>query len=85
MVFLTALALFAFVVLPVLDSYMRQNAGTGAEQVLARFDGKELTRSRVEFFTQNHRATIGFLRDVAQDTLAAGKQPRNRWLCWATG
>ncbi|MDE0866499.1 MAG: hypothetical protein OSA98_22185, partial [Rubripirellula sp.] len=76
MVFLTALALFAFVVLPVLDSSMRQNAETGAEQVLARFDGQKLTRSRVEAFTRNHRDTLEFLRDLANRTIKQGKYPR---------
>ena len=76
MVFLTALALFAFVVLPVLDQYMRQNAGTGNEQVLATFDGQDLTRARVEAFTRNHQLTLQFLQELGQRTLASGKQPR---------
>ena len=76
MVFLTGLALFAFVVLPVLDQYMRQNAGTRNEQVLATFDGQNLTRERVEGFTRGHRATLFFLQDLAQRTLESGRQPQ---------
>ncbi len=76
MVFLTALALFAFVVLPVLDQYMRQNAGTRNEQVLATFDGQKLTRERVDGFTRGHRATLFFLQDLAQRTIKDGRVPQ---------
>jgi hypothetical protein len=76
MVFLTALALFAFVVLPVLDQYMRQNEGTRNEQVVATFDGQKLTRERAEGFTRGHRATLMFLEDLAQRTLANGGRPQ---------
>ncbi|MCP4974334.1 MAG: hypothetical protein GY914_11805, partial [Prochlorococcus sp.] len=76
MVFLTGLALFAFVVLPVLDQYMRQNAGTRNEQVLATFDGQNLTRERVDGFTRGHRATLFFLQDLADRTLKSGRTPQ---------
>ncbi len=76
MVFLTGLALFAFVVLPVLDQYMRQNAGTRNEQVLATFDGQNLTRERVDGFTRGHRATLFFLQDLANRTLKDGRTPQ---------
>ena len=76
MVFLTGLALFAFVVLPVLDQYMRQNAGTGNERVLATFDGQNLTQERVDGFTRGHRATLFFLQDLAARTLKDGRQPQ---------
>lgn len=76
MVFLTGLALFAFVVLPVLDQYMRQNAGTRNEQVLATFDGQKLTRERVDGFTRGHRATLFFLQDLAQRTIKDGRVPQ---------
>ena len=76
MVFLTGLALFAFVVLPVLDQYMRQNAGTGNEQVLATFDGQNLTRERVAGFTRGHRTTLFFLQDLADRTIKNGRTPQ---------
>jgi hypothetical protein len=76
MVLLTGLALFSFVVLPVVDSYMRRNAGTGGDAVVARYDGKELTRNRVEYFTRNHHATVQFLAKLAQETLDRGGIPR---------
>ena len=76
MIFLTGLALFAFVVLPVLDTYMRRNAGMAGDRVVARFDGQELTQNRVEYFTQNHLATLQFLSALAQETMNRQGSPR---------
>ena len=76
MVLLTGLAMFAFVVLPVLDSYMRRNAGTGGDEVIAKFGGVNLTRGRVDFFTRNHQSTIRFLRELAEATISRGGVPR---------
>ncbi len=76
MVLLTGLALFAFVVLPVVDSYMRRNAGSGGERVVAKFDGKSLTQNRVDYFTRNHNETVGFLTKLAQATIERGGVPR---------
>ena len=73
MVFLTGLAIFAFVVLPVLDQYMRQNQGTGEQQVMATFDGQELTRARIEGFNRNHRMTYEFLVELGQRTTKSGR------------
>ena len=73
MVFLTGLAIFAFVVLPVLDQYMRQNQGTGEQQVMAKFDGQELTRARIEGFNRNHRMTYEFLVELGQRTTKSGR------------
>ena len=47
MVLLTGLAMFAFVGLPVVDSYMRKNSGSGGNPVIAKYGGKELTHSGV--------------------------------------
>tara|TARA_R110002049_G_scaffold47902_3_gene138524 strand:+ start:47255 stop:49927 length:2673 start_codon:yes stop_codon:yes gene_type:complete len=76
MVFLTALALFAFVVLPAMDSYMRRG-GTGVTDAeLASFDGKPLKRSRVEYLTRNHQSTVRFLRELAEETIRRGGAPQ---------
>ncbi len=76
MVLLTGLAMFAFVVLPVLDTYMRRGSTGGADQVVAEFDGVKLTRSRVEYLTRNHQSTIRFLRELAENTISRGGVPR---------
>ncbi len=66
MVLLTGLALFAFVVLPVLDTYMRRQMGTIGDEVVATFDRTQLTRNRVEYFTRNHQSTVRFLVELAE-------------------
>ncbi len=76
MVLLTGLALFAFVVLPVVNSYMRRNSGSGGDRVIAKFDGKSLTQNRVDYFTRNHHDTVGFLAKLADDTLERGGIPK---------
>lgn len=76
MVLLTGLALFAFVILPVVDSYMRQNTGGGGNAVVAKFDGTSLTQNRVEYFTRNHNELVGFLVKLAEATLQRGGVPR---------
>src|SRR6056297_1881723 len=78
MVFATLLALVSFVVLPILQTYMQQQGGpgTGANPVVAKYEGGELTRSRVDYFTQNHQATVRFLHDLALETIARGGVPR---------
>lgn len=76
MILLTGLALFAFVVLPVIDTYMRQNSGGGGDAVAASFKGNEISRNRVEYFTRNHNSTINFLNDLAMETVARGGVPR---------
>ena len=77
MVFLTGLALFAFVVLPAMDSYMRRGGGgSGTDAELASFDGKPLKRSRVEYLTRNHQSTVRFLRELAEETIRRGGAPQ---------
>ena len=76
MVLLTGLALFAFVALPVLDTYMRRNSGDIASNVVATYEGTELTRGRVDYFTRNHQATVRFLVDLAQETIRLGGFPK---------
>jgi len=76
MVLLTGLALFAFVVLPVVDSYMRKNTGSGGDSVVASFDGKDLTQNRVDYFTRNHNETVEFLSKLANATIERGGVPR---------
>ncbi len=76
MVCLTGLALFAFVVLPMLDTYMRRNAGTIGEEVVATFDGTQLSRNRVEYFTRNHQSTVRFLVELAEETIRRGGVPQ---------
>lgn len=76
MVFLTGLALFAFVVLPVVDSYMRRGMAGGGTDVVARFDDTVLTSSRVEYFTRNHQSTVRFLVELAELTIKRGGYPK---------
>ncbi|TWT49252.1 hypothetical protein Pla22_44450 [Rubripirellula amarantea] len=78
MVFLTLLALLSFVVLPVVQTYLQQSGGMGGggNSVVAKFNGAELTRSRVDYFTRNHQSTVRFLNDLAEETIAKGGVPR---------
>ncbi|MEM9586039.1 MAG: hypothetical protein AAGA03_02055 [Planctomycetota bacterium] len=78
MVVLTGLALFSFVVLPALDSYLRRSGGAAqmADPVVATFDGKEIRQSREINFTRNHLSTLRFLSELAQQTIDRGGAPR---------
>ncbi|MEM9367026.1 MAG: hypothetical protein AAGD07_13615, partial [Planctomycetota bacterium] len=69
MVALVALSMFAFVVLPAVDSYMRRSGGAMGDPVVARFDGREITQSRVSLTTQTHTAVVRFLNDLAMVTI----------------
>lgn len=68
--------MFAFVVLPVMDTYMRRGASGGGEAVVAQFDGITLTQARMDSLTRNHAATVRFLRELAELTIADGGVPR---------
>lgn len=76
MVLLTLLALFAFVVLPALDTYLRRGGGSNSDPVVAEYDGISLTQSRVARATQQHRAVVGFLSDLGQETIRRGGVPQ---------
>ncbi|MBL6725859.1 MAG: hypothetical protein ISQ09_12295 [Rubripirellula sp.] len=76
MVLLTGLALFAFVALPVLDTYMRRSSGAVGSDVVATYSGHELTRGRVDYFTRNHQSTVRFLVELAQETISRGGVPQ---------
>ncbi len=76
MVFATLLALISFVVLPILQTYLQQRSGAGSDAVVAKYTGMELTQSRVNYFTQNHAATVRFLADLANETIKRGGVPR---------
>jgi hypothetical protein len=76
MVLLTALALFAFVVLPVMDTYMRRSAGAIGDEPVATFGKTKLTRNRVDYFTRNHQSTVRFLVELAQETIDRGGTPQ---------
>ncbi len=76
MIFATLLALVSFVVLPVLQTYMQTRGGAGSDVVLAKYNGKDLTATRVNYFTQNHASTVRFLADLAQETINRGGVPR---------
>jgi hypothetical protein len=76
MVVLTGLALFAFVVLPALQTYMSQNSGGAGEATAASFSGTNLSYNRVNYFTRNHNSTIRFLNELATETIAKGGVPR---------
>lgn len=76
MVLLTLLALFSFVVLPALDSYLRRGGGINSDPIAAEYDGIELTRGRVARTTQNHAAVVRFLSELAQSTMKKGGMPQ---------
>ncbi|QDT06377.1 hypothetical protein K227x_47860 [Rubripirellula lacrimiformis] len=76
MIFATLLALVSFVVLPILQTYLQKQAGAGNDVVVAKYDGMDLTQNRVSYFTQNHAATVRFLADLANQTIARGGVPR---------
>jgi hypothetical protein len=76
MILLTGLALFAFVVLPVVQSSMNNGMVSSGDGVVARFNDIELTGSRVEYFTRNHQSTVRFLVELAEATIARGGYPR---------
>lgn len=76
MVCLTLLALFSFVVLPALDTYMRRGGGMNSNPVAATYDGTELTRTHVARTTQNHSAVVRFLSELANLTLKRGGVPQ---------
>lgn len=75
MVLLTGLALFAFVALPALQSYLQRGGVSSGDPVVARFDGRPVRRSRVAMFTRSHQAIVRFLRELAQVTIARGGAP----------
>ncbi|TWU26246.1 hypothetical protein Pla52o_00990 [Novipirellula galeiformis] len=76
MVLLIMLAMFSFVVLPALDTYLRQGAGGGGDTKLASFDGIEISQNRVSYMTQNHQSMVRFLRELAERTILEGGSPK---------
>ncbi|TWT68252.1 hypothetical protein [Crateriforma conspicua] len=76
MVALTLLALFAFVVLPALQSYLQSGATVGADPVFATFDGTPVKASRVDYFTQSHNSVVRFLNELADETIRRQGTPR---------
>ena len=76
MVVLTALSLFAFVVLPALDTYLRSGAANTSDVTVANFNGAPLKQSRIDYFTRNHNTTVRFLHKLAEETIKRGGVPR---------
>ncbi|QDT10066.1 hypothetical protein [Planctomycetes bacterium K23_9] len=76
MVVLVGLSMFAFVVLPAMEQYLRSGASGGADAKLAEIDGVAINRSRVDNFTRNHQTTVRFLRELAEETIQRGGAPR---------
>ena len=76
MVLLTILALFSFVFLPALDTYMRRGGGVNSDPVAATFDGADLTRNQVGRTTQNHAAVVRMLNELADETMKRGGVPQ---------
>ena len=76
MIVLTLLSIFAFVVLPTVEQYMRSAGGGNVDAQVASFDGVPLYRSRVDNFTRNHNSTVRFLRELAEETIRRGGSPR---------
>jgi hypothetical protein len=77
MVLLTLLALFSFVVLPSIAMY-QQRVGMvgGGETTMATFDGGEFDVNKVNYFTRTHYATLQFLNELAEKTIARGGSPK---------
>jgi hypothetical protein len=75
MVALTLLALFSFVILPAVQTYMQKKSGN-RDAVVAKFGGVDLTESRVAYFTQHHYKTVQFLSELASETIKRGGTPR---------
>ena len=75
MVFLTLLALFAFVVLPAMQGYLTRQGGGGSDPIVGEIDGKPINASRMDYFTQNHQSTVRFLNDLATVTIKRGGVP----------
>jgi hypothetical protein len=75
MVALTLLALFSFVILPAVQTYMQKKSGN-RDAVVAKFGGVDLTESRVAYFTQQHYKTVQFLSELASETIKRGGTPR---------
>ena len=75
MAFLILLAMFAFVVLPSLTTYM-QRGGMGGDSVAATYDGIEVTRSSLQRTTQQHVSVVRFLQQLAEETIRRGGMPQ---------
>ncbi|TWU35291.1 hypothetical protein Q31b_53870 [Novipirellula aureliae] len=76
MVVLIGLAMFSFVVLPALQTYLQRNQGAGDQVMVATFDGKSFSESRVAYLTRNHGSTVRFLRELAEETIRRGGMPK---------
>ncbi len=75
MAFLILLAMFAFVVLPSLTTYM-QRQGPGGDPVAATYDGIEVRRSSLQRTTQQHVGVVRFLQALAEETIRRGGMPQ---------
>ncbi|MEM0926935.1 MAG: hypothetical protein AAGJ83_12915, partial [Planctomycetota bacterium] len=74
---LILLAMFAFIVLPVVSDYMARSGGPGrTDPVLAEYNGISLTASRIDQFTQQHNDTVRFLVRLGNETINRGAQPQ---------
>ncbi|TWU35862.1 hypothetical protein [Novipirellula artificiosorum] len=76
MVVLIGLAMFSFVVLPALQTYLQRNQGVGDQIKLATFDGKTISEGRVAYLTRNHQSTVRFLRELAEETIRRSGIPK---------
>lgn len=77
MVFLTLLALVSFVILPSIAMYQQQQTGYGTtETTLAKTKEGDFELNKVNYFTRNHFATVQFLRELAETTIASGGAPK---------
>ena len=77
MVFLTLLALVSFVILPSIAMYQQQQTGYGTtETTLATTKEGDFELNKVNYFTRNHFATVQFLRELAETTIASGGAPK---------
>ncbi len=77
MIALTVLAMFAFVVLPALQSYQQMNRQGGTtETTVASYDEGAFDISEIDYFNRNHNLTLRFLSALAQTTLERGGTPQ---------
>ena len=73
---LIMLAMFAFVVLPTVQTYLQRSGPGMTDPVLASFNGVPLTESRVMGFTQAHQSTVRYLTKLGQETIKRGGMPQ---------
>ena len=75
---LTVLAMFAFVVLPSVQTYLDSTRGTGqgTNATLATIGGEEVDAAKMERYVRLHQLTYRFLLAVGEKVMERGGRPR---------